>query len=195
MKIHVATSNEHKVQEIRPLLKEWQLEVAPKTWSVIEDGASLKENALIKAMSLYKQCNEITIADDSGLFVEALDNRPGIYTARYGSTVFKRDLTATERNKFLLKNLENITNRKASFRCSIALVINEEEYYLFEERVDGTIANEFKGLKGFGYDPIFFVTEKNKMMAELDTDMKNKISHRGKAIAALKCKLIELGLK
>jgi XTP/dITP diphosphohydrolase len=128
---------------------------------------------------------EAVIADDSGICVEALGGRPGIYSARYGSENGKK-LADAERNALLVKELTNSElgdnpNRKAHFVCAMVLLINPDRFFIVQETMEGEIIQSEKGSGGFGYDPILYIPEKGKTVAELSDEEKNKISHRGKA--------------
>jgi XTP/dITP diphosphohydrolase len=170
-----------------------------------ETGCSFLENALLKARALYRIIAEsrreekaagteagvktITggikiIADDSGLCVDALGGRPGIYSARYGCEKGKR-IDATGRNALLLRELGDNPNRKARFVCAMVLLSSPERFYAVQETLEGVLIREQRGTGGFGYDPIFLLPEKNLTVAELPPEKKNTISHRGKAGKAI----------
>lgn len=178
----VASRNEGKITEFRSLLGEIiQIQSLndigfegslPK-----ETGASYRENAEIKATAVGRRIQRSLIADDSGLEVEALDNAPGIYSARYGDCA-----TDAERRQLLLKNLKNENNRKAAFYCVIALFQPETNACIsFAGKLKGKISNEERGGQGFGYDPIFIPEGQEKTFAEMDDLEKNQISHRARA--------------
>jgi XTP/dITP diphosphohydrolase len=190
MKILIATRNKNKIKEIAdkfskilgvtvlsPTDIEQEYGVLP---DVIEDGTTFAENALKKARELAKITGFSTMADDSGLVVDALGGEPGVYSARYAG----EGATDAQRNAFLLEKMKDIPpeKRQASFVCSIALVFPDKNEYLVEGICEGYIALEPKGAHGFGYDPIFFLPEYNKTMAELPLDIKNTLSHRAKAL-------------
>lgn len=180
MLIHIATSNGHKVQEIREILGDGGLELhpAPAGFEVEEDGATYEENAVKKAKALAQQLNVVAMADDSGLEVEALGNEPGLHSARYAPT-------GEERIQKLLKNLGDQENRNARFVCVIALALPSGEARTFYGECRGLIARQPCGSKGFGYDPVFFLPEYGKTMAELEPEVKNAISHRALALAKM----------
>ncbi|MBI5047488.1 MAG: XTP/dITP diphosphatase [Deltaproteobacteria bacterium] len=195
MKIVIATSNKGKAKEIKEILKDLKLEVLtlndfPDIPTPIEDGKNFKENALKKARFVARLLNMAALADDSGIEVEALGKRPGIFSALYAG----ENATDEENNRKLLKELNDLPleKRHASYRCVIALVSHAGKEETFEGNCDGLIALEPKGAGGFGYDPLFYVPEYGKTMAELSPDIKNRISHRGKALAKLRKKLIEI---
>lgn len=152
-----------------------------------ETGATFCENTLIKARELHNLIgkNDPVIADDSGLCVDGLGGRPGVLSARYGMTGSNegKKLTGGEQNLLLLDELGDNPVRSARFVCSMALLFNNDRFYIFQETIEGEIVkkSEMRGEGGFGYDPIFLVPEFGKTLAELTADQKNAISHRGKA--------------
>lgn len=178
MKIILATSNPHKLQEIKNIAKNinFDLELVDKDFDPIENGRTFKENAYIKACEASKLTGELALADDSGLCIDCLSGAPGIYSARYAPT-------AQERIKKVLDNLSGEINRNAHFECNMVLV-NPEGKVLFSSvgRIDGYISKQPSGTNGFGYDPIFFVPQLNKTMAEMSMEEKNTLSHRAKAL-------------
>jgi len=189
MKIIFATKNKGKYEELKKLFVKENLtnidlislnniESPPK---IIENGTSFEENAKIKAEKIFEIFNIPVIADDSGLIVEALKDEPGIYSARYAG----ENATDEENNEKLLKKLKSIKNRTAYFECALAFINKKGKLTIVKERCYGKIIDKPKGNKGFGYDPIFFIPEVGKTMAELEPDEKNKISHRGKAFKKL----------
>lgn len=179
LKITLATGNKHKVEEINLIAKNYNIEfVLPQgDFDPIEDGSNFIENAICKAKCASTTAlTELTLADDSGLCVEALQGAPGIYSARYAPT-------PKERINKLLGAMENIEQREAKFVCAM-VIVNKQGEVLFETQGEclGSILKEEKGTGGFGYDPIFYVNEKNKGMAELSPEEKSQVSHRGKAL-------------
>ena len=183
MYIVAATRNHHKLEEYKALLAGQNIELRslndyPDCPETEEDGSSFKENAAKKALAVCKYCDAPTFADDSGLEVEALDGAPGIYSARYAAT-------DKERIDRVLEELKDKTNRRARFVCVIAVAINGEVIETFEGSVSGTILLEPKGENGFGYDPIFQPDGEEKSFAELSAEIKNKISHRARAVKAV----------
>ncbi|MCY9109535.1 XTP/dITP diphosphatase [Bacillus atrophaeus] len=184
----IATHNPGKVKEFKDIL-------APKGYDVKsladigfleeieETGHTFEENAVLKAEAVAKAVNKMVIADDSGLSVDNLGGSPGVYSARYAGE--QKDDTANI-NKVLqeLRGIEK-EQRTARFRCALAVSIPGEETKTVEGHVEGYIAEEPKGENGFGYDPIFIVKDKDKTMAELTSDEKNKISHRANALKKL----------
>lgn len=179
--IVVATTNAHKVDEYRELLEGQNVELKslldyPGFPGVEEDGATFRENAAKKALAACKYCDVPAFADDSGLEVEALDGRPGVFSARYAPT-------DKERIAKLLGELEGKENRRARFVCAIAIAINGEVIETFEGEVKGVIAMAPRGENGFGYDPVFVPDGYEQTFGELAADVKNKISHRANAFS------------
>ncbi len=180
----VATHNRGKILEYRALLSDLPLAV---TWldeqgiaeDVEETGATFVANASLKAAAYAQLTGLWTWADDSGLEVDALDGRPGVYSARYGGP----GLSDADRYRRLLAELAAIApeQRTARFRCVIALAIPGGPIYTAEAAVEGLIVDEPRGAHGFGYDPVFFIPEQQRTMAELEPALKNRISHRGRA--------------
>lgn len=190
MNFILATTNDHKYSELKALMPNINLIKAENMVEVDENEPTFWGNALLKAKALYDIIGMPVIADDSGLCVKALNNQPGVKTARYGSDVFNRILESHERNEYLLKNLESVKDRDASFVCSLVAYINPNRIYSVTEEVKGIITKEQFGKDGFGYDPIFFLSELNMTMAEIDSKTKGLYSHRGRAARAMN-KLLE----
>jgi XTP/dITP diphosphohydrolase len=184
--IILATNNNNKKKEFASLLgsniKLKTLKEINFNEKIIEDGKSFIENAIKKCETVYKKIKKPVIADDSGLCVEALNEAPGIYSARYGG----QDLNDKQRYQYLLSQIKNIKNLSASFVCALVLYFNENRIYIIQEEVKGQITFTPRGNNGFGYDPVFYIPELKKTMAELSDNEKNKISHRGKASLILK---------
>jgi len=157
---------------------------------IIEDGKTFKDNAVKKAITFAKWNGSLTLADDSGLEVKALNNRPGVYSARYAGEGATDDM----RIKKLLTEMSFVPaeDRKARFKCAIALANPEGLLFVVEAKCDGIITTEPRGKNGFGYDPIFEFPEYGKTFAELTPETKNMISHRAKALLLFKEKLKEL---
>lgn len=188
-KIIFATGNEGKMKEIREIFKDTAYEVlsmkeAKVAADIVEDGKSFEENALIKARAVAKACGEIALADDSGLEVDFLDKAPGIYSARF----LGEDTSYEIKNRYILDRLKDVPQEKrtARFVCAIAAVFPDGESATRTATIEGSIAYEPAGENGFGYDPIFFVPEFGCTTAELSMEQKNQISHRAKALAAIK---------
>lgn len=174
--IVLATSNPHKVEEINAIVKDIVFILPPKEFNPIENGTTFEENSLIKAQEANRLTRKMTLADDSGLCVEALNGKPGIHSARYAPS-------AQERIDKLLDVMKNVKNRRAKFVCSMTL-LNSDGSILNQVTGEcyGEIDTTQKGKNGFGYDPIFIVDGYNQTMAELSEAEKNKISHRAKAL-------------
>lgn len=186
----IGTNNRHKVKEISEILRETPLEIKslidfPKVSSVDETGKTLEENAVLKAESYGKMTGLLTIADDTGLEVAALNGEPGVLSARYAG----EHCSYEDNNRKLLQELSSEKNRKAKFRCVIACYDPVKNFSQTVEGVlDGEILNEIRGKNGFGYDPVFYLPQFEKTLAELSSEQKNRISHR--AIALIKAKEI-----
>ncbi len=193
MKAVIATSNQGKLQEFETLLAplNWQFYSLQdlKIDSPIEDGATFYENALIKAKHAATISGFPAIADDSGLCVDSLNGAPGIKSARYAG----ENSSDAENNLKLLESLENETQRNAAFvACLVFFDPNSDEDPLSAVgRLEGEITRDSQGKDGFGYDPIFFISDENKTLAELGKDYKNKKSHRAKAAKILLEKLLK----
>lgn len=190
MELIIATNNSHKVEEIKTSLPETikvhSLEEVGIREEIPEEQDTLQGNALQKARYIYEKYGKDCFADDTGLEVAALDNAPGVYSARYAGEQCDAEDNMTK----LLGELANVTNRSARFRTVIALILDGQEY-LFEGKVEGSILQERQGVKGFGYDPIFRPNGYPSSFATMPLEEKNKISHRGRAVAALCEFLIE----
>lgn len=184
MQLIFATNNPHKLFEVKSILssniKILSLKDINCTDEIPETADTLEGNALQKAHFIYDRYKQNCFADDTGLEIEALNGRPGVYSARYAGEGCNFD---DNMNK-VLNEMNGMLNRKASFRTVIALILNGKEY-LFEGKVEGAILNEKRGVEGFGYDPIFQPAGFNKTFAEMATDQKNRISHRGRSIKKL----------
>ena len=182
MNLIFATNNAHKLQEVSALLPTEILSLNDINChdDIPETADTLEGNALLKARYVYEKFGFDCFADDTGLEVEALDNAPGVYSARYAG---EQKNAEDNMNKLLLE-LQKKSNRKARFRTVIALILDGKEY-LFEGEVKGTIEKEKRGNEGFGYDPIFTPDGYDKTFAELSIETKNTISHRGLAVAKL----------
>ncbi len=183
-RIIFATSNKDKMKEIRGILKgdfeilsmkEAGIDVDPE-----ENGTSFEENALIKARAIAEVSGCLTLADDSGLEVDAMDKQPGIYSARF----LGRDTDYVTKNNYIIQQVEGLPEEERSCRfvCAVAAVWPDGKEKVVRGTIEGLVAHEIRGENGFGYDPIFFLPEYNKTTAELDPDEKNAISHRGRAL-------------
>lgn len=186
MKLVFASNNENKLKQVKLLLNNDKIylpkDLGIENFDVIEDGNTLRENAFKKAHELYKLTKADVFSDDTGLFVKALDNRPGIYSHRYAG----EDATDKDNRVKLLSELENFSNRDAYFETVVCFISKDGKAHYFKGKLDGKIALEEKGEGGFGYDKIFYVNKYGKTLAEMDIEFKNKISHRGLAIKKFK---------
>ena len=184
----IATNNEGKVREFQNIFSEKgytvkSLKDFPEIEDVEETGTTFEENALLKAQTVAKALQVVVIADDSGLEVDALNGEPGVYSARYAGTD-KNDEANIDK---VLEKLQDVPeeNRTARFVCVLAVAMPDEESFTVRGTCEGFITTERKGENGFGYDPIFYIKEIDKTMAQLSKEEKNKISHRARAIELL----------
>lgn len=191
-KIIFATGNQDKMKEIREIMSDigdriFSLKEAGIEADIEENGATFEENAIIKAKAVCRLTGQIVLADDSGLEVDYMDKAPGVYSARY----LGEDTPYSIKNETIIKNLENAKGdeRSARFVCVIAAAFPDGRIITARGVIEGLIAYEEKGDNGFGYDPIFYVPEYNMTTAQMDSEQKNKISHRGKALRLMKEKL------
>ena len=178
MKIVLASSNEHKVKEINEIVCGYGLEfiLPPNGFDPIENGNTFEENSLIKAKEAWALTKNWVLADDSGLCIDALGGKPGIFSARYAENPQKR----IER---VLREMEGEKNRKAHFACCMTLVNPQGEVaFSYTGICEGCITEMARGSNGFGYDPIFLVKDDTRTMAELSEEEKNRVSHRSKAL-------------
>lgn len=187
-----ATGNQDKLLEIRYILKDLKSDIlsmaeAGADPEIVEDGRTFGENAEIKARAVWNFTGGIVLADDSGLVIDCLNGEPGVYSARYLGEETSYDI----KNRDLIARVRQTggTDRTARFVCNIAAILPDGAVLHTEETMEGIIAEEPAGTEGFGYDPIFFLPELGKTSAELTFEQKNKISHRGKALEAMKEKL------
>ncbi len=188
----MASNNEDKIKEMRTILSDLGFSVISQrdagiTLEVEETGETFYDNACLKAEAVMKSSGMPAIADDSGLMVEVLNGEPGVRSKRYGG----EGLTDKGRNTLLLRTLESEEHRAAKFVSSIVCVFPSGDIVSAEGDCGGAILREPRGNGGFGYDPVFFVTELGKSMAELTPQEKNRISHRGKALRAFEPKLLD----
>ena len=184
--IVIATRNKGKLEEFKAILADEYDEILSLSDfddfpDIEETGSSFRENAFIKAKAACDFLRADAIADDSGLVVEALGGAPGIYSARYAG----QNASDHENNEKLLLELEGKENRCAKFVCCIALVIRDGTQEFFKGECRGRIISEKRGTSGFGYDPIFYIPQYRKTMAELGPEIKNRISHRAMACGKL----------
>jgi len=198
LSIVLATQNQGKLSELRLLLADLPVQILSvhdalgSGLEVVEDGATFRDNAVLKARAVCRATCLISLADDSGLEVDALGGRPGVRSARFAH----EHATDDENNAQLLRELDDVpeSERSARFRCVLALVTPFSDTPASVEGVcEGSITRAPRGNKGFGYDPLFLVEgQSGRTLAELDEDEKNRISHRGRAVRALRPLLIEL---
>ena len=188
-KVIFATGNEGKMKEIREILGDLDIELrslkdAGIHADIVEDGKTFEENAQIKARAIEKLTGEIVLADDSGLEIDYLNGEPGIYSARY----MGEDTSYRIKNANLIQRLDGVTDEKrtARFVCAIAAAFPDGTMKTVRAAMEGRIGYEERGENGFGYDPIFYLPEYGCSSAELSMEEKNKISHRGKALRAIK---------
>lgn len=184
-----ATGNQDKMREIREILGDKDYEIlsmkeAGIDLDIVEDGSTFEENAMIKAKAVMEATGALTLADDSGLEIDAFGGGPGIYSARYLGT----DTSYTEKNKVILEKLKDIPEEKrtARFVCAIAAAFPNGQTLTTRGTMEGIIGYEAKGENGFGYDPIFYLPQLEKYSAELSRDEKNSLSHRGEALRKMK---------
>ncbi len=187
-KIIFATKNLGKLNEFKKLIRKFNLKLEvislnqlDNSPEIIENGKTFHENAYIKAKTIYEKYKIPVVADDSGLIVKSLGNEPGVYSSRYAG----ENATDEENNIKLIEKVRNLPNREAYFQCVICYINKFGKVFYSEGKCEGEIILEPKGENGFGYDPIFYIPELKKTMAELDIDTKNKISHRAKAFEKL----------
>lgn len=188
MKIVLASNNAHKLKELQAILMTLGMEVvAQKDMGITvvpeENGTTFEENSYIKAKTIMDCCGLPTIADDSGLMVDALGGAPGVYSARFGGEMCKTD---RDRLEYLLKCMEDVPDgsRTAKFVSVITLLTPDGKKIVARGECPGTILHEPKGSNGFGYDPVFYVAEAGCTFAELPAEQKNRISHRARALHA-----------
>ena len=191
-KIIFATGNQDKMREIREILADMDVEVVSMKEAgihadIVEDGSTFEENAVIKAKTICELTGEITLADDSGLAVDYIGGEPGVYSARY----MGEDTSYEIKNRTIIDRLLGAEGkaRSARFVCNIAAVLPDGRVIQTEAYMEGVIAKEPAGTGGFGYDPILYLPEFGKTSAELTMEEKNRISHRGKALEAMKSAL------
>ena len=189
----IATNNQGKVREIKAILGNFYDEIkslkdAGIVADVVEDGDSFHANARKKAVEISEMVEGDVLADDSGLCVEALDMAPGIYSARFSG----EGATDEKNNVKLLSLVKDQDNRRAWFVCALVLANGGKEKLYVEERAEGKIIDEPRGENGFGYDPLFYVEEYGQTFAEIPPEVKNKISHRAKALKKLQEKVHEM---
>lgn len=189
-RIVFATGNKDKMKEIRQILADLGMEIvsmkeAGVDIEIVEDGMSFEENAEIKARAVSRVLtSDIVLADDSGLEIDYLDKAPGIYSARFAGEDTSYDI----KNRIFLDRLEGVPDeeRTARFVCAVAAVFPDGTSETVRETIEGRIAHEPAGENGFGYDPIFYVPEYECTTAEMSAELKNELSHRGKALRSMR---------
>ncbi len=186
----IATTNKNKVKEFQEILKAFPVTLRSLSDfgplpEAIEDGETFDDNAYKKALHTARILGLPAIADDSGLLVEALNGAPGVYSARYAGD----NATDKENVDKLLQDMRGVKNRNASFQCVLSIAVPSGPALTYEGSCKGVLLDEPKGESGFGYDPIFFFEELGKTFAECTAEEKNKVSHRGKALAELKAEI------
>ena len=193
MKIFLANGNKHKIDEIKAIFSNIEnveilsIKDGIEIPEVIEDGETFEANSAKKALEIAKFTGMITIADDSGLCVDALNGAPGVYSARYSG----ENATDESNNAKLMEVMKNETNRKCHFVSVITLGKPDGRVYSFRGEIEGELLYEPKGKDGFGYDPYFYVEEYKKSLAEMP-EIKNKISHRANALKKLEKELAKI---
>jgi XTP/dITP diphosphohydrolase len=187
-----ATSNENKMKEIRMILADLPVNIlslkeAGISADIDENGTTFEENAVIKASTIAKECNTIVLADDSGLEVDYINKEPGVYSARY----MGEETSYHIKNQSIIERLDKAVGdeRKARFVCVIAAALPDGRILTTRGTIEGLIGYEEKGENGFGYDPILYVPEYGMTTGEMPLEIKNKISHRGKALELMREKL------
>ena len=185
--IVLATRNEGKISEFKILLQNFDVEIMSlKDFGPIptveEDGQTFEDNAVKKAQFTARVLGFPALADDSGLVVKALNGLPGVHSARYAG----EDATDEENNLKLLKAMEGMENREASFMCVLAIAVPSGPALIYEGTCDGVITESLTGNQGFGYDPLFLYQPQDKTFAQMSIEEKNRVSHRGKAMAEFK---------
>lgn len=195
-KIVFATGNKDKMREIREIMADVDVEVVSMKEAgidvdVVEDGTTFEENGLIKARAIAEYTDAIVLADDSGLEVDYLDKAPGVYSARF----MGEDTSYVIKNQAIIDKLDGVPKeeRTARFVCAIAAVLPDKSELVVRETMEGYIGYEAEGENGFGYDPIFYLDEFGCSSAALSREQKNEISHRGKALRAVKEILLSRG--
>lgn len=193
--IVLATKNKDKIREITDIIKDYNVKI--KTFldfndfiDIKEDGLTIEENSQKKALGISKHKGLWTIADDSGLFVDAINGHPGVYSSRYAG----ENANYIDNNLKLLKELEgiDIKKRTATFKCAITIAGPCGKYITVVGEIKGYILNEMRGNNGFGYDPLFYIPQYNMTFAQMPLELKNKISHRANAFNKIKPYLINL---
>lgn len=178
--IWIATSNAHKVEEFQTMLKDCQVKCLKDLGhkiDIVEDGTTFEENALIKARTLFNELHEPVISDDSGLEVDAMDKKPGVYSARF----LGEDTSYDIKNQYIIDQVKGKT-RTARYVCVIAYIDEDGKEHVYRGECEGLIHDKMVGTNGFGYDPIFYYPEFKTTLANVSEEKKNSVSHRGVAL-------------
>lgn len=195
MTIFLASNNAHKLEEIHGVLPGVKV-LTPADAGLVfdfeETGHTFLDNSMGKAMALWQQLGLPSLADDSGLCVDSLGGRPGVLSARYGSVEGGLPLESAERNALLLGEMSSIENRTCRFVCCLSLVLGPDRAFSIQETCEGLLLDAPRGSGGFGYDPLVYLPEQGKSVAELSLAEKNLVSHRGKALQRLRAIIAEL---
>ncbi|UCF95806.1 MAG: non-canonical purine NTP pyrophosphatase [Spirochaetaceae bacterium] len=190
-----ATNNPHKLIEFRRLFPDFRL-LSPaqvgSNFSYEETGTTYLDNALGKALYLFRIVEIPVLADDSGLEVAGLEGEPGIYSSRYGSLDGNTELSDSQRNAYLLERTASLSDRDCFFVCCMVAVFEEKRFFAVQETFHGILASVPSGSGGFGYDPVVYLPERGKTVAELSDEEKDAISHRGKAARRLGAMILPL---
>ena len=193
-RIIFATTNQNKVREVKMMMQDFDVELltlkdAGIDVDIVEDGDTFEENAIIKAKAIMKMTGEISLADDSGLEVDFLGGAPGIYSARF----LGEDTSYDIKNNYIIDKLKEVKgkDRSARFVCAMAAAFPDGSVETCRGTIEGFIDYEQKGENGFGYDPIVYVPEYEMTTGEMEPELKNSISHRGKALSQMKEILME----
>lgn len=191
----IATKNPGKAKDFMKIFEPYEIEVKtlldyPELEDIEETGQTFEENAILKAEAVSKRLNQMVIADDSGVIIDALNGRPGVYSARYAG----EDKDDEANNEKVLSEMLNVAekDRTARFYCALAVAAPGKQTITVNGVCEGSILFERKGIYGFGYDPIFLVAEMNKSMAELTPEEKNQISHRARAMKKLEGQIVDI---
>ncbi len=200
MILYLATGNRHKQKEMQEILPDYEIKIPADDgidFNPEETGSTFYENSLIKAKTLWQIVKMPVIADDSGLCVDALDGEPGIFTSRYAGPAFPhgrpdgKKISQDEQNRFLIEQLNEklaktgLKNRKCHYTCAMVLYVRQDQLYVAQDIFEGELIDDISkqaGSGGFGYDPIVYLPEYKKTVAEISAEEKHKISHRGKAV-------------
>ena len=199
MRLYLASGNKHKQKEMQELLPDYEIRIPADdalAFDPDETGSSFAENSLIKARALWDMVHEPVIADDSGLCVDALKGAPGIYTSRYAGPDYVqgrpdgKKIPQDEQNRLLIEHLNKSgsQNRACHYTCAMVLLLSPDRYFVAQETFEGQLIQSIfqaAGSGGFGYDPIVYLPQYQKTVAEISAEEKNAISHRGKAVRAI----------